>query len=77
MSTSADHAAERGLAERLGIEPGMVVQVVGGDGDADTALQDGLAARTGPAVLTPGHPHTETGERAWMDGGEACGGAGK
>ncbi|MCW2573385.1 MAG: hypothetical protein JWO88_3443, partial [Frankiales bacterium] len=29
MSTSADHAAPRGLAERLGIEPGMVVQVVG------------------------------------------------
>ena len=30
-STSADHAGERGLAERLGIAPGMVVQVVGVD----------------------------------------------
>ncbi|MEO6204618.1 MAG: DUF3052 domain-containing protein [Mycobacteriales bacterium] len=52
MSTSADHAAERGLAERLGIEPGMVVQVVGGDGDVDAALQDDVAARAGTELIT-------------------------
>lgn len=53
MSTSADHAAQRGLAERLGIEPGMVVQVVGGDGDGiDADLMTDVAARTGTELIT-------------------------
>jgi len=52
VSTSADHAAQRGLAERLGIEPGMVVQVVGDDEDIDSALQDDVAARTGTELIT-------------------------
>ena len=50
MSTSADHAAQRGLAEKLGIEPGMVVQVVGAgdsDIDIDQSLLDDVAQRTG------------------------------
>ena len=53
MSTSADHAGARGLAERLGIEPGMVVQVVGGgDREAiDAALLDDVAARTGAEMI--------------------------
>ena len=55
MSTSADHAAERGLAEKLGIEPGMVVQVVGADAPSDVpidqALLDDVAARTGTELL--------------------------
>lgn len=51
MSTSADHAAPRGLAERLGIEPGMIVQVVGADGDVDTELQADVAARTGTELI--------------------------
>ncbi len=55
MSTSADHAAQRGLAEKLGIEPGMVVQVVGADGDSavpvDQALLDDVAARAGTELV--------------------------
>jgi hypothetical protein len=52
VSTSADHAAERGLAERLGIEPGMVVQVVGSDDDVDFALVEDVVARTGTDLIT-------------------------
>ncbi len=53
MSTSADHAGARGLAERLGIEPGMVVQVVGGDDReaVDASLLDDVAARTGTEMI--------------------------
>ena len=55
MSTSADHAAQRGLAEKLGIEPGMVVQVVGADPDADIpvdqSLIDDVAARAGTELV--------------------------
>ena len=54
MSTSADHAAQRGLAEKLGIEPGMVVQVVGADDSdiaVDQSLLDDVAARTGTELL--------------------------
>ncbi|HVM28119.1 MAG TPA: DUF3052 domain-containing protein [Mycobacteriales bacterium] len=56
MSTSADSAAQRSLAEKLGIEPGAVVQVVGVDspnGQAvDRDLLDDVAARTGNALIT-------------------------
>jgi hypothetical protein len=56
VSTSADAAAQRGLAEKLGIEPGAVVQVVGldsGGGQAvDQDLLDDVAARTGNALIT-------------------------
>ena len=54
MSTSADHAGQRGLAEKLGIEPGMVVQVVGGGEDAeiDQSLMDDVAARAGTELVT-------------------------
>ncbi len=52
VSTSADHAAQRGLAERLGIEPGMVVQVVGADGDVDETLMADVAARTATELIT-------------------------
>jgi hypothetical protein len=53
VSTPADHAGARGLAERLGIEPGQVVQVVGADvpDDVDTALLDDIAARTGTDLI--------------------------
>ena len=49
MSTSADRAGARGLAERLGIEPGHQVQVVGAGNRelVDSALLDDIAARTG------------------------------
>ena len=53
MSTSADHAGQRGLAEKLGIEPGMVVQVVGGeDAEIDQSLMDDVAARAGTELIT-------------------------
>lgn len=53
MSTPADHAGARGLAERLGIEQGQVVQVVGAEvpEDVDTALLDDIAARTGTDLI--------------------------
>ncbi len=48
MSTSADRAAQRGLAEKLGIDADTVVQVLGADGDpaADRAVLDDVEART-------------------------------
>ena len=52
MSTSADHAAPRGLAEKLGIGPGAVVQVVGAGDDIDTDLHVDAAARTGTELIT-------------------------
>jgi len=52
VSTSADNAgAARGLAERLGIESGQVVQVVGDDDDCDQALMDDVAARAGTELI--------------------------
>jgi hypothetical protein len=52
VSTSADHAAPRGLAEKLGIGPGAVVQVVGAGDDIDTDLHVDAAARTGTELIT-------------------------
>ena len=59
MSASADHAAPRGLAEKLGIEPGDLVQVVGSDSDSqagpgavDQGLLDDVAARAGTELIT-------------------------
>ncbi len=53
MSTSADHAGARGLAERLGVEPGMIVQVVGAENrdQVDAALLDDVAARAGTEMV--------------------------
>jgi hypothetical protein len=56
VSTPADHAGPqgpRGLAERLGIEPGHVVQVVGAEDPeyVDTALLEDVAARTGTELI--------------------------
>ena len=51
MTASADHAGQRGLAEKLGIEPGAVVQVVGVRDDVDRSLLDDVAARSGTDVI--------------------------
>jgi len=53
VSTSADHAGARGLAERLGVEPGMIVQVVGAEDrdQVDAALLDDVAARAGTELV--------------------------
>jgi hypothetical protein len=56
VSTSADSAAQRGLAEKLGIQPGAVVQVVGVDSpdgpSVDRDLLDDVAARAGTELIT-------------------------
>ena len=59
VSTSADRANSPGLAERLGIEPGMVVQVMGmsgtpdgGDIAVDQGLIDDVSARAGTELIT-------------------------
>ena len=51
MTASADDAGQRGLAEKLGIEPGAVVQVVGSDDDVDHSLLDDVAARAGTELI--------------------------
>ncbi len=52
MSTSADRAAPRGLAEKLGIDPGAVVQVVGAGDDVDQEFLADVASRTGTELIT-------------------------
>ena len=52
MTASADHAGQRGLAEKLGIEPGAVIQVVGSDDDVDQTLLEDVRARSGTELIT-------------------------
>ncbi|MCW2671096.1 MAG: hypothetical protein JWO27_2993 [Frankiales bacterium] len=51
MSTSADQTAPRGLAERLGIQEGQVVQVLGDTDDIDDELLGDVASRTGTELI--------------------------
>ncbi len=51
MSATADQAGARGLAERLGIQPGQVVQELGYDEDADEELRSAVVARSGSDLL--------------------------
>ena len=51
MSTSADQTAPRGLAERLGIQEGQVVQVLGDTADIDDELLGDVASRTGTELI--------------------------
>ena len=51
MSATADQAGGRGLAERLGVEPGMVVQELGFDDDVDQDLRDTVVARSGNELV--------------------------
>ncbi len=51
MSTTVDQAGGRGLAERLGIEPGMVVQERGWDEDVDDELRDAIVERCGSELV--------------------------
>jgi hypothetical protein len=41
----------RGLAERLGIQPGMVVMEIGSDEDTDDELRDSIAERSGNELV--------------------------
>jgi hypothetical protein len=40
-----------GIAERLGLKPGMIVMESGYDDDVDEALRDDIAARTGEDIV--------------------------
>ena len=51
MSTTVDQAGGRGLAERLGITPGMVVQELGYDDDVDPELRDAIVERCGNELV--------------------------
>ncbi len=52
MSATAGQAADgvRSLADRFGVEPGMVVMEMGYDDDVDTDLRDALTDRCGELV---------------------------
>jgi hypothetical protein len=47
VSATVGQAGGRGLAERLGIQPGMVVQEVGYDEDVDEQLRAAIVERCG------------------------------
>ena len=52
MSATAGQAeGMRGLAERLGIQPGMVVMEIGSDEDTDDELRDSIAERSGNELV--------------------------
>ncbi|MBN6058099.1 DUF3052 domain-containing protein [Nonomuraea sp. RK-328] len=52
MSATAGQAqGERGLAERLGLKPGQVVQEIGWDEDVDEQLRESIENLTGNELL--------------------------
>ena len=51
MGTTADAAADQGLASRLGFRPEQVVQEFGYDDDVDHALRDSIEELTGAQLL--------------------------
>jgi Protein of unknown function (DUF3052) len=51
VSATVDQAGGRGLAERLGIQPGMVVQELGYDEDADEQLRAAIVERCGGELV--------------------------
>jgi hypothetical protein len=51
VSATADQAGARGLAERLGIQAGQVVQELGYDEDADEELRGAIVERSGSELL--------------------------
>lgn len=52
MSATAGQAqGERGLAERLGLRPGQVVQEIGWDEDSDDQLRESIEDLTGNELL--------------------------
>lgn len=56
MSATADHAEERtNPAERLGFQPGQVVQELGYDEDTEQELRDGIEALTGQPLVGEDH----------------------
>jgi hypothetical protein len=51
VSATVDQAGGRGLAERLGIQPGMVVQELGHDDDVDEELRAAIVQRCGSDLV--------------------------
>jgi Protein of unknown function (DUF3052) len=51
VSATVDQAGGRGLAERLGIQPGMVVQELGYDDDIDEELRAAVVERCGSELV--------------------------
>jgi hypothetical protein len=51
VSTSAQPGNGAGIAERLGLQPGMIVMEVGVDDDADEELRDDIVERTGEEMV--------------------------
>jgi hypothetical protein len=47
VSTTADRAGERSPADRLGVQPGQVVQELGYDDDCDEELRESVIDRSG------------------------------
>jgi hypothetical protein len=50
-ATAGQAQGERGLAERLGLKPGQVVQEIGWDEDVDDELRDSIENLTGNELL--------------------------
>ncbi len=68
MSATAGQAqGERGLAERLGLKPGQVVQEIGWDEDVDEELRDSIES----SPVTSWWTRTTTTSSTWC----CCGGA--
>jgi hypothetical protein len=51
VSATVDQAGGRGLAERLGIQPGMIVQELGYDEDADEELRAAIVEKCGSELV--------------------------
>jgi hypothetical protein len=67
VSATADHAEERtNPAERLGFQPGQVVQELGYDEDAEQALRDGIEALTGQALVGEDHDDVADAVVLWF-----------
>jgi hypothetical protein len=70
VSATADPAdGQRGLAERLGIVPGSVVQELGYDDDVDEALRRAIVERCGSELVDEGYGDVvDTVLLWWRDG---------
>lgn len=67
MSATADHAEERtNPAERLGFQPGQVVQELGYDDDAEQALRDGIEAVIGQPLVGEDHDDVADAVVLWF-----------
>jgi hypothetical protein len=51
VSTTADHADKRGIAARLGLQSGHVVQEIGYDDDCDDELRVAIVGVTGTELV--------------------------